>query len=223
MKLFHLILHFLFPPKCVLCRNVLLDEETDLCKSCRRETEIFPKPKTKHPFLASWTALWYYNGNVRRSLIRFKFYNARSNAVTYGRLLAMKLLEEYPEGFDLLTWIPISPLRRIRRGYDQVELIANAVSAELGLAAMPTLKKIRHNRPQSRITEYSRRRANVLGAYEILPDADITGKRVLLLDDILTTGATASEAGRILLTAGAKEVTAAAVAASTHNSNKHSR
>ena len=223
MKLFHLITHLLFPPRCVLCRNVLLDEETDLCKSCRRETEIFPKPKTKHPFLASWTALWYYNGNVRRSLIRFKFYNARSNAVAYGRLLAMKLLEEYPEGFDLLTWIPISPLRRIRRGYDQVELIANAVSAELGLAAMPTLKKIRHNRPQSRITDYSRRRANVLGAYEILPDADITGKRVLLLDDILTTGATASEAGRILLTAGAKEVTAAAIAASTHNSNKHSR
>ena len=223
MKLFHLIIHFLFPPKCVLCGKILRDEETDLCVSCRRETEIFPKPKTKHPFLASWTALWYYNGNVRRSLIRFKFYNARSNAVTYGRLLAMKLLEEYPEGFDLLTWIPISPLRKIRRGYDQVELIAKAVSAELGLELTPALKKIRNNRPQSRIGDYSRRRANVLGSYEILPDADITDKRVLLLDDILTTGATASEAGRILLTAGAKEVTAAAVAASTHNSNKHSR
>ena len=223
MKFFHLIIHFLFPPKCVLCGKVLRDEETDLCVSCRTETDIIPKPKTKHPFLASWTALWYYNGNVRRSLIRFKFYNARSYAVVYGRLLAMKLLEEYPEGFDLLTWIPISPLRKIRRGYDQVELIAASVSRELDMEAVPTLKKIRHNRPQSRLNSYSRRRANVLGAYEVMPDADITGKRVLLLDDILTTGATASEAGRILLTAGAKEVTAAAVAASTHNSNKHSR
>jgi len=223
MKLFHLIIHFLFPPKCVLCGKILRDEETDLCAGCRKETEIFPKPKTKHPFLASWTALWYYNGNVRRSLIRFKFYNARSNAIVYGRLLAMKLLEEYPEGFDALTWIPISPLRKFLRGYDQVELIANAVSEELGLEATPTLKKIRHNRPQSRLNSYSRRRANVLGAYRTLPQADITGKRVLLLDDILTTGATASEAGRVLLTAGAKEVTAAAVAASTHNSNKHSR
>ena len=223
MKLFHLITHFLFPPKCVLCGRILRDEETDLCSCCRTETEIFPKPKSKHPFLASWTALWYYNGNVRKSLIRFKFYNARSHATTYGRLLAMKLLEEYPEGFDLLTWIPISPLRRLRRGYDQVELIAKAVSAELGLEATPTLKKIRHNRPQSRLSSYSRRRANVLGAYKIMPEADIADKRILLLDDILTTGATASEAGRILLTAGAKEVTAAAVAASTHNSNKHSR
>lgn len=223
MKLFHLIIHFLFPPKCVLCGAILRDTETDLCAHCRTETEIFPKPKTKHPFLASWTALWYYNGNVRRSLIRFKFYNARSHAASYGRLLAMKLLEEYPDGFDLLTWIPISPLRRFTRGYDQVELIAKAVSVELGLEATPTLKKIRHNRPQSRLKDYSRRRANVLGAYKIRPDADITGKRILLLDDILTTGATASEAGRVLLTAGAIEVTAAAVAASTHNSNKHSR
>ena len=223
MKFFYLIVHFLFPPKCVLCGKILQDEETDLCSSCRTETEIYPKPKTKHPFLASWTALWYYNGNVRRSLIRFKFYNARSNATSYGRLLAMKLLEEYPDGFDLLTWIPISPLRRFRRGYDQVELIANAVSGELGLEAMPTLKKIRHNRPQSRLSSYSSRRANVLGAYEVRPDVDIAGKRILLLDDILTTGATASEAGRVLLTAGAKEVTAAAVAASTHNTNIHSR
>lgn len=221
--LFDLIMHYLFPPKCVLCGKLLQKEETDLCKSCRTETEIFPKPKTKHPFLASWTALWYYSGNVRRSLIRFKFYNARSNAVVYGRLLAMKLLEEYPDGFDLLTWIPISPVRRFFRGYDQVELIAGAVSQELGMDAIPTMKKIRHNRPQSRLNHYSSRRANVLGVYQMLPESQVQDKRVLLLDDILTTGATASEAGRVLLTAGAKEVTVAAVAASTHNSKKHSR
>ena len=223
MKLFHLIIHFLFPPKCVLCGKILRDEETDLCVSCRRETEIFPKPKTKHPFLASWTALWYYNGNVRRSLIRFKFYNARSNAVTYGRLLAMKLLEEYPEGFDLLTWVPVSRLRRFRRGYDQVELIARSVGRELEMDPVPVLQKIRHNRPQTQLRDDSGRRANVLGAYRLKDPRQVSGKKVLLLDDILTTGATASEAGRILLTAGAKEVTAAAVAASTHNSNKHSR
>ena len=139
MKLLYLISHFLFPPKCVLCGHVLRDEETDLCDNCRRETEIFPKPKTKHPFLASWTALWYYNGNVRRSLIRFKFYNARSFGSVYGRLLAMKLLQEYPDGFDLLTWIPISPIRRFFRGYDQVERIARSVSGELGLEAVPLL------------------------------------------------------------------------------------
>ena len=216
MKFFYLIVHFLFPPKCVLCGKILQDEETDLCSSCRTETEIFPKPKTKHPFLASWTALWYYNGNVRRSLIRFKFYNARSNATSYGRLLAMRLLREYPEGFEVLTWTPISRIRRLRRGYDQVELLANAVAAELGTEVTPALRKIRHNPPQSNIRGYAERKANVLGAYRVPEPERIRGKRVLLLDDIVTTGATASEAARVLLTAGAKEVHLAAIAAASH-------
>jgi predicted amidophosphoribosyltransferase len=75
------------------------------------------------------------------------------------------------------------------------------------------LKKIRHNRPQSRITGEEKRRANVLGAYRVTDPAALPGKRVLLLDDILTTGATMSEAARMLKTAGAKEVHGAAVAA----------
>ena len=164
--------------------------------------------------------MWYYSDNVRRSLIRFKFYNARSYGSVYGRLLAMKLLEDYPDGFDLLTWIPISPIRRFFRGYDQVQLIAQAVSEELGLEVTATIRKIRHNRSQSRIRDYSRRRANVLGAYQVLPDADLSGKRILLLDDILTTGATASECARVLLTAGAEKVYFAAVAVANHDKKK---
>ena len=78
---------------------------------------------------------------------------------------------------------------------------------------MPTLKKIRHNRPQSRIADAAKRRANVLGVYRVVDPEVVSGKRVLLLDDILTTGATMSEAARMLKTAGAKEVHSAAVAA----------
>ena len=125
----------------------------------------------------------------------------------------MKLLQEHPDGFDVLTWVPISRLRKFRRGYDQVELIAKAVGRELGMVPVPTLQKVRHNRPQSGIPGAEKRRANVLGAYREVSREQIVGKRVLLLDDILTTGATAGEAARVLLTAGAKEVHCAAVAA----------
>ena len=78
---------------------------------------------------------------------------------------------------------------------------------------VPLLKKVRHNRPQSGISDASKRRANVLGAYREVNRQAIAGKRILLLDDILTTGATASEAARVLLTSGAKEIHCAAVAA----------
>lgn len=213
MKLIYWILHLLFPPRCVLCRKVLEDGETDLCRGCRLDGPEYLKTKTKFQFLDSFVAIWYYEKNVRSSLLRFKFYGARSYGSSYGRLLAMKLMELYPDGFDVLTWVPVSSLRRLRRGYDQVELLARAVGRELGMVPVPTLKKIRHNPQQSRIRDDAKRRANVLGAYRVTDPEQIRGKRVLLLDDILTTGATVGECARMLLTAGAKEVHCAAVAA----------
>ena len=213
MKLYHYIMGLLFPPKCVLCGELLKKEETDLCRSCRVEAPAYPNRKEKLQFLDSFAAVWYYEGSVRKSLLRYKFYNARSFAGAYGRLLAMKLQSQYPEGFDLLTWVPVSRLRRLRRGYDQVELLAKAVGKELGMTPVPLLQKVRHNRPQSGINGAEKRRANVLGAYREINREAIAGKRILLLDDILTTGATAGECARILLTAGAEEVHCAAVAA----------
>ena len=213
MKLYHFLMELLFPPKCVLCRRLLKNGELDLCGACRVDGPEYPNRKIKLPFLDSFAAVWYYEGNVRSSLLRYKFYNARSYSVSYGRILAMKLLREYPESFDILTWVPVSRLRRLRRGYDQVELLAKAVGTELGLSPVPTLKKIRNNRPQSRMKDPAARKANVLGAYRVLETADVKGKRVLLLDDILTTGATAGECARMLRMAGAKEVHCAAVAA----------
>ena len=212
MRIYYKIMELLFPPKCVLCGELLGKEETDLCKQCRVEAPYYPNHKRKLQFLDSFTAVWYYEGNVRKSLLRYKFYGARKNADSYGRLLAMRLLETNPDGFDCLTWVPVSRLRKLRRGYDQVELLARAAGRELGMVPQPLVRKIRHNRPQARITGAAQRRANVLGVYR-MEDVDVAGKKILLLDDILTTGATAGEVARVLLTAGAKEVHCAAVAA----------
>ena len=213
MRIIHWIFNLLFPPKCILCGKLLKNGETDLCLRCRMDTEVYPAGKRKLQFLDSFTAVWYYKGYVRRSLLRYKFYRARHFSDGYGRLLAMKLLQDYPEGFDSVTWVPISSLRKLTRGYDQVELLAKATAKELGMEPVPMLKKIRHNRPQSGIRGAEKRRANVLGAYRMIPGQNVEGKRILLLDDILTTGATMGECARVLLTAGAAEVYGAAVAA----------
>ncbi len=217
MRLIKKLFDLLFPPKCVLCNRVLQKQELDLCHRCRIHGPDCPLSHTKFPFLDSWTAVWFYEGRVRRSILRFKFYNRRSYAQTYGRLLAMKLQQALPQGFDYLTWVPIGRLRRLRRGYDQVELLANAVGAELGITPVSLLRKIRNNRPQSGIRGDARRRANVLGAYEASQPELLAGKRVALLDDIITTGATAGECARVLLTAGAKEVHCGAVARARHH------
>ena len=212
MRLYHYILELLFPEKCVLCGKLLQKEEMDLCRECRMEAPRYANGKSHIQFLDSFTAVWYYEKSVRSSLLRYKFHGARSYAKGYGRFLAMSLLEEAVT-FDVLTWVPVSPLRKLRRGYDQVELLAKAVGRELGIRPVPLLRKIRHNRPNSGISDHAGRKANVLGAYRLRSGADVSGNRILLLDDILTTGATAGECARVLKTAGAKEVHCAAMAA----------
>ena len=213
MKLLHCVLNWLFPEKCVLCGRVLQEEETDLCRKCRIDAPECPVSRIKYPYIDQWFALWYYEGDVRTSLLRYKFHNRRHYAGAYGRLLAMKLMKEDALDFDVLTWIPISKQRLRKRGYDQVQLLSDKMGQELQIDPIPTLKKIRNNRQQSRIVGVAQRRANVLGAYEVIQPERIAGKRILLLDDILTTGATASECARVLLTAGAKQVQFAAIAA----------
>ncbi len=206
----------LFPRKCVLCRKILADRETDLCHDCRKTAPELNKTKLKISFVARWTAVWYYKDNVRSSILRYKFGHARSYAGAYGRLLAMKLQKEEFD-FDILTWVTTGWLRRWKRGYDHAALLAGAVGKELGVTPVKVLKKIRQTPPQSRLTSAAARRANVMGAYRVIDPELVKGKRVLLLDDIITTGATLSECCRILLVAGAKEVSCAAVAAASHD------
>ena len=220
------LLDILFPPKCVFCGK-LLDGELDICGKCRGGLENFPElplntmpdGKSKLQFLDSFTAVWYYKGKVRDGILGLKFHYRVDYALPLGRSVAMKVLREQGTGFDAVTWAPVSALRKLRRGYDQSQLLAQTVGKELGIPVERLLKKQRHTPAQSRLTEQARK-ANVLGAYRFAGKQSVAGKRILLIDDVFTTGATAEECARVLLTAGAKSVSCAAVAAAPKHSDK---
>lgn len=154
---------------------------------------------------------------VRASILRYKFYHRRSYLPGYARFLAQKLSETGMNRPDYLTFVPISRRRKWKRGYDQVALLADALSKETGLPVLGVLKKIRHTPPQSGLKSAPERRANVLGAYRVIRPEEVAGKRILLLDDIITTGATVSECARMLDMAGAAEITCAALAVAPHD------
>lgn len=224
MKLiFFWLLDLLFPPKCALCGRLLQRQETDFCEKCRRTTPEFPAlPRKEHPnrktklqFLDSFTAVWYYNKNVRSAVLNLKFHGRRDLAAPLGRKLAMKLMLEQPDAFDLVTWAPVSGIRKFRRGFDQSQLLAQTVSRELGIPALGLLKKRRNNRPQSTLTAEDRRK-NVQGIYHYAGDVPLTGERILLIDDVFTTGSTAEECAKVLLAAGAGSVCCGAIAAAEH-------
>ena len=220
MKRPNLITRLIFPDKCLLCGKMLPKEHLYLCKRCTTDTPEALKLKQKIPFLSGAFALWYYEGAVRTSILRYKFGRRRGYARDYGTILASKL-EDVREKYDLILWVPVSKLRKLRRGFDQVELVVRVFCKELGMTPSPCLKKIRHNPPQSGIASTAQRRANVLGAYKVLNPDLVRGKRILLLDDIITTGATISECAKTLMAAGAKEVYGVAIATTRqHKSNQ---
>lgn len=212
-RLFRWILDLFYPPKCVFCRRLLQEGETDICSPCRLELPIFQGPVQTSMYVSDFTAALYYEGSVRDSLHRYKFSGMRQYAQAYGTLLAASVAGKLKGPFDLVTWCPLSEKRRRKRGYDQSELLARALADKLQLPAVKTLRKTRNNPAQSATGDAQARRANVLGVYAMEAGACVTDQHILLVDDIMTTGATLQEASRILLTAGALDVCCATLAA----------
>ncbi len=198
------ILDLLYPRKCVLCQKLLTWDEEAICPICAAEYQPRPVGKTKLRFIDGWYSLWRYQDQVRESIHRFKFSGRQNYGKIYARLLATQLLEKGT--WDIVTGVPISRSRYKSRGYDQGRLLAQGLASELGIPEIQLLRKILDAKPQSTIHGEAHRRANVLGAYVVRNEKSLKGKRILLVDDVLTTGSTASECARTLKTAGADTV-----------------
>ena len=137
----------------------------------------------------------------------------RFYAQTYGAWMAHTIRDRLAGKFDVLTWAPVSRARKRKRGYDQSALLCREIGTQLRLEPIQTLRKIRELPAQSTLADAAQRRANVSGAYRAEQPERFAGKRVLIIDDIVTTGATLAECSRTLLQAGASDVVYAAFAA----------
>ena len=191
MNLKDTLLDLLFPPKCPFCGKVT--EGREICPACRKSlpwTEEKEAVRRLHGGVDCASALWYENG-----------------------LVAECAAERFSGGFDTVTWVPVGPKRRRQRGYDQSRLLAEAACRLWDTRAEELLRKPVDNPPQSEIKDPAARRANVLGVYELAAGAAVEGKRILLVDDILTTGATLEECTRMLTDAGAVSVVCVTLAA----------
>ena len=208
MNLRTVALDLLFPPKCPFCQNVLDDPGEPLCPACQ---PLLPWLDGKDAFRkventeGCWSALEYRDA-VRECVHRFKFSPVCAYGQPLGLLAAQCAQNQGDIKADCVTWVPLSRKRRKERGFDQAQLMANEVGKLLGLPVEKLLVKQRENHRQSRLTEYSQRKANVLGAYEVSTNSAVMGKHILLVDDVVTSGATLSDCARALKRAGAAQV-----------------
>ncbi|MCF0121107.1 MAG: ComF family protein [Oscillospiraceae bacterium] len=214
MGIFSGLLDVLFPPKCVFCGKCLKKGETSVCSACVSETELLrgSEARQQGEYFDVCVSPLKYDGNVRKSILRYKFKGATNYADYYGALLADCIREQLAGQYDLISWVPLSVDRKKSRGYDQAMLLACAAALTLEDVAVDTLEKRKNVTAQSTMGDREQRKANISGAYSV-PDPElIAGKRILLIDDIITTGATLSECARTLLLAGADSVVCAALA-----------
>lgn len=208
------LLDLLFPPKCVFCGRLLASGERDFCARCQRELPWLAGPEAEQTgeFFTLCASPLAYRDQVRDSIRRYKFKGRQGYHKAYGRLVAQCVHDHLDGRWDLITWVPLADQRRRERGYDQAFLLASAAALELGEVVVETLRKGRNTEAQSGLDDDAARRANVLGAYTAVDAELVEGKRVLLIDDVITTGATISECARILRTVGAGEVVCATLA-----------
>ena len=202
VKAVEALLELLYPSRCAFCHRFTGGEK--VCGACLRDLPWTEgrEQRQKFPFISCC---------VRASLLRYKFGGLRFYGKIYSEILS-KCVDGNGISCDIITWVPLSGRRRRSRGYDQARLIAEGLAERLALPCRPLLKKTRHNPAQSGTGSPEKRRANVSGVYAAADPALTEGKRVLLVDDIVTTGATLSECARVLQMAGAASVCAAAVA-----------
>ena len=211
MSVLSWLLDLLYPPKCVLCRK-LLTGKGPVCPHCMDKLPEFDGAAPSVRFTSGGAVSFFYEGQLRESFLRFKFGGAAHYAAVYGAWMAHTIEDKLAGRFDTLTWAPVSRARKRKRGYDQSALLCREIGALLGMAPVQTLRKIKDPPAQSTLADAAQRRANVSGAYRAEQPERFAGKRILLIDDIVTTGATMSECARVLRKAGAAEVVCAALA-----------
>lgn len=192
-------LKYLIPPLCLKCsKPIAYDSSASLCPDCSLYERSFVTSKS--PF--------HYEGIIKDSIYSFKYYNKPYFYKFFGTCLVdyMKTID-YTD-FDYITAVPLHKSKMRTRGYNQSELIAKYISHELAIPYADALKRIKKTPKQSQQSKEERRK-NLKGAFIIKSpqvNEKIKNTRVLLVDDVYTTGSTADECSKTLLDFGVSRV-----------------
>ncbi len=199
----------LFPPRCAGCGKI----DTFWCETCQHDLELtpFPQQVRQLPLFSGMASTALHSGKIREAVQALKYDNARSVARPLGERLAAHLLSQ-KWMFDILVPVPLHMTRLKERGYNQSKLLAEVVADQIGVPCVPeALRRERHT--QSQVTmNAAERLTNVEHAFQA--DSSFAAHhRVLIIDDVYTTGATLTACGETLLANGATAVYAITVTA----------
>lgn len=213
------LLAIIFPKRCRYCDCVVRHNEIS-CSNCEDNLKIIDGEicfKCGHKkddcvckghkfFYEAISAPFYYDGAIKKTIRLYKFQNRIHLSDTLAEEMAkcyVNNLSEY--SVDLVTFVPMSKKKLKKRGFNQAELITRKMCEILELPCEELLEKT-FETPEQHFLDENLRKGNLIGVFEVKENIDILDKRILLCDDIKTTGRTLDECAKTLLIAGASDV-----------------
>ena len=212
-ELKRMFISVLYPNRCPFCDKEI-EWDKYFCDSCCTKLDFIDTAKTDTD-MGEIIAVCAYDDAAKTIVYPMKDDNSGYAMWAAARLICDRL-EAIGESFDVVTSVPMLKADYNKRGYNQTLLMAKEISEIMGIRLSKGIVKIRKTESQKDLKGKARR-TNLIGAFKASKPQDFSGKRVLLIDDICTTGSTLSEVGKVIMSAGAESVTCAVFAKTVKN------
>jgi competence protein ComFC len=225
------IIDFVLPPHCIICGKYLSPQERIVCDICWENMSLLPSPFcpvcknfleqgslfcrvcTERKKLSLVRSLGVFDSYYQKIIHGFKYQQKMTLGHRLGKRLGKKLIDDkLVSGFDCIIPVPLHPARKRERGFNQSEILAQEFSDVIHIPVLKKiLKRTRNTKDQTKLSP-EERIENVKGAFSLKSPETIEGKRIILVDDVMTTGATLGECARVLSEAGANKIMGATIA-----------
>lgn len=205
-----MLIDLIYPPVCGMCNKIC---KKHLCKECEMDlkkyeiNEIENVKGDKSKYYDYQVKTFKYKGKVRSKIIDYKFNEKSYMCHTFQKMITKnEKIYSFLKKYDIILYVPMFKKQEHKRGYNQTYLIAKEIGKTLGVSIEKSnLTKIKDTKKQSTLTK-EERKTNVKDAFVIKKPERIVNKKVILFDDIFTTGNTVNECSKVIKMAGTKEI-----------------
>ena len=204
LKIYNEILDIVYPieEKCIICRS---DGFIGLCPCCKSSIN-------RSTIESDSLSYGFYGGVIKTLILKFK-YESDFNAGYLLSSFLIEIIEEKKISVDVICYVPMTKKDEKKRGFNQCELIAKTIGNNINIQVSDCIKKVKNTKEQKTLTKEERIK-NLRGAFKIINVNDIKDKSVILIDDVMTTGATINECKDVLKKSGANKITVLTIAKS---------
>ena len=215
MSFIYRIYCLIYPERCPYCGDII-KSETIACKACMKKLDTLQKPIVRGAFGFRCVSSFLYGGTVRRMILRVKYHERIQYLPQIAVVMEKDVRQAYGNiDFDCISYVPMHPVDQKKRGYNQAELLGRQLSDLLGIPCVDLLEKTKRTEKQQRL-QYAKRKKNLIGAFRVTDTDAVKGKRILMIDDIITTGITLGTCCQTLNRAKPQMICCATIANANH-------